>query len=362
MTFLMLRAAVRVDQPLALALARSVRVDQALALVIARSVRVDQALALAIARSIRRTQPSRPISARQSNSPGPPPTPVTATRTAWTMSPRPEPRSASQRLRVPAPATARRRRRAPPARRGRRRGARRRPAPARAWRRPCRRRSTSSPKKNARLQQDVAEHLDAIAERLDDARDPRARFGDVGPATSPRARGTGARAATFSASGSALHVVLLERQQLGRIEAGRRLVHALEREVLDHLRARQELGLVVERPAEQHQVVDDRVGQVADLLVEIDDHRVERLGRGRAGPSPRRSPGRARGPCAKSGFFRYLSSLRLRQLVLAARLGDVRQVGVLRAADSRAPAAMKICRGVFDRCSSARMTCVISKS
>ena len=43
--------------------------------------------------------------------------------------------------------------------------------------------------------------------------------------------------------------------------------------------AREELGLVVERPAEQHQVVDDRVGQVADLLVEVDDHRVERLGR-----------------------------------------------------------------------------------
>ena len=37
-------------------------------------------------------------------------------------------------------------------------------------------------------------------------------------------------------------------------------------------------------------------------------------------------------------------------------------MGVLAAAGSRAPRAMKTCRGVFERCSSARITCVISKS
>ena len=99
----------------------------------------------------------------------------------------------------------------------------------------------------------------------------------------------------------AAQVVELEREQLGRIEAGRRGVHALEREVLDHLRARHELGLVVERPAEQHQVVDDRVGQVADLLVEVDDDRVEGLGRDSAASSRRRSRCRAGAPWRSPG-------------------------------------------------------------
>ena len=62
-----------------------------------------------------------------------------------------------------------------------------------------------------------------------------------------------------------LHVAVLEGPQLLRVEAGRRLGHPLQREVLDHLLAGEVLGLVVERPAQQQQVVDDRVGQVADL-------------------------------------------------------------------------------------------------
>ena len=57
-------------------------------------------------------------------------------------------------------------------------------------------------------------------------------------------------------------------------------------------------------------------GRVADLLVEIDDHRVERLGRRLSSPD---ASAIAR-PCsmsrAKSGFFRYLSSFRLLSLFL----------------------------------------------
>ena len=122
-------------------------------------------------------------------------------------------------------------------------------------------------------------------------------------------------------------VLELEREQLGRIEAGGRRVHALEREVLDHLRARHELGLVVQRPAEQHQVVDDRVGQVADLLVEIDDDRVEGLGRDR-----QLHRGGDRGAVlVHLGEVRVLQvgvQLALGQLALGAGLGDVGEVGV----------------------------------
>ena len=89
--------------------------------------------------------------------------------------------------------------------------------------------------------------------------------------------------ATFCFGGSALHVAVLKRPQLLGVEAGRRLGDPLEREVLDHLLAGEILGLVVERPAEQHQVVDDRVGQVADFAIEIDDHGIERLGGRRCG-------------------------------------------------------------------------------
>ena len=48
-----------------------------------------------------------------------------------------------------------------------------------------------------------------------------------------------------------LHCAVLERDELLRIEAGRGLVDPLEREVLDHCFAREVLGLVVERPAQQ---------------------------------------------------------------------------------------------------------------
>jgi hypothetical protein len=57
------------------------------------------------------------------------------------------------------------------------------------------------------------------------------------------------------------HVLRLEREQLGRVEAGGAGFTRSSEKFLDHLRARHELGLVVERPAEQQQVVDDRVGR-----------------------------------------------------------------------------------------------------
>ena len=65
----------------------------------------------------------------------------------------------------------------------------------------------------------------------------------------------------------------------------------------------------------QQQIIQQRVRQIADLLVEIDDHGIERLGGNRHSQSPRdRCPCSI--SCAKSRFFRYLSSFRLLSLVL----------------------------------------------
>ena len=125
-----------------------------------------------------------------------------------------------------------------------------------------------------------------------------------------------------------LHVAVFEGPQLFAVEAGGGFGDALEREVLDHLLAGKILGLVVERPAEQHQVVDDRVGQIADLAVEIDDHRVERLGSRDVADA-----GGDLGPVVvepfEFGVLQVLGDFSLRQLLRAARLGDVGQVGVL---------------------------------
>ena len=170
---------------------------------------------------------------------------------------------------------------------------RRRPACGCASRTPSRRTATRRrATKKSCVVEDVAGDLDPIARRLDDAaHELRASLADGGRGDPAGAlAGTAAPCASFSSSGSCLHVALLEGDQLLGVEAGRRLVHPLQREVLDHLLAREDLGLVVERPAEQQQVVDDRVGQVADLLVEVDDHRVERLGRDLRARSLRRSP------------------------------------------------------------------------
>ena len=72
--------------------------------------------------------------------------------------------------------------------------------------------------------------------------------------------------------------MVFERPEFFAIEARRRSVHALKRKVFDHLLAREEFGLIVERPAQEHQIVDDRVGQVPNFFVEINDHGVEGFG------------------------------------------------------------------------------------
>ena len=90
-----------------------------------------------------------------------------------------------------------------------------------------------------------------------------------------------------------LHRPRLERHQLLGVEARRRFVHALQRKLSQHLLARKLLGLVVQRPAEQQQIIDERIRQITNLLVEIDNHRIERLGRTPSTPSAARSTARA---------------------------------------------------------------------
>ena len=58
---------------------------------------------------------------------------------------------------------------------------------------------------------------------------------DAGALTTPARSRYGSILATFSSSGSSLHVMILERPKLFRVEAGRGLVHALKRKTIDHL-------------------------------------------------------------------------------------------------------------------------------
>ena len=69
----------------------------------------------------------------------------------------------------------------------------------------------------------------------------------------------------------------LEGHELLRIEAGRGLVHAFQRKLLDHLLTREILRPIVQRPPQQQQVVDQGVRQKTDFAVEIDDDRIERI-------------------------------------------------------------------------------------
>ena len=124
-----------------------------------------------------------------------------------------------------------------------------------------------------------------------------------------------------------LHVATLEGGELGRVETGRGLYDTLEREGFDHLLAGEVLGRVIERPAQHQQVVDDGLGQVADLLVEVDDDRVEGLGRG--GKAQSLGDGRAVLVDVFEVFVvEVLLEIALAEFLLAARLGDDGQVGV----------------------------------
>jgi hypothetical protein len=86
---------------------------------------------------------------------------------------------------------------------------------------------------------------------------------------------------------------------------------------------------LVQGPAEQDEIVDDRVGEVTDVAVEIHDDGVERIGRHFT------TDGVGNGHAVVVELFelrvlQVLGDLPFAELVLAPRLGHVRQMGVLR--------------------------------
>ena len=83
--------------------------------------------------------------------------------------------------------------------------------------------------------QDVAHRLDAVAGRRDDAREVRPDAGRRRRRHEAGALQIEERRRHLLLDRHAAHVAILERPELLRIEAGRRLVDALEREQLDHL-------------------------------------------------------------------------------------------------------------------------------
>src|ERR1043166_6151924 len=126
-----------------------------------------------------------------------------------------------------------------------------------------------------------------------------------------------------------MHVALLECEELLRIEAGRGLVDTLQREALDHLLLTEELRPVIQRPAEQDEVVKEGDWHVADLRIEVHKNRIERLSRNR----------QAQGMRDVFSMFIELpegvvlevgADSALAQFILTAWLGDKRHMRVLR--------------------------------
>ena len=126
-----------------------------------------------------------------------------------------------------------------------------------------------------------------------------------------------------------LHRAVLEGQQLLGIETGGGLIDPLQRKALDQLVQREVLPLVVQRPAQQGQVVEQRRGQKTDLLVEIDDHRIEGGGVGRQAQALGDRPAAVQ-QLREIAVLPIFVELPLAEFVVAARLGHVGQVGVLR--------------------------------
>ena len=75
--------------------------------------------------------------------------------------------------------------------------------------------------------------------------------------------------------GQLAHVFAGQPVEFVRVEAGRRVVDTLQAEVGDHHVQRDELALVVQRPAEPAQVVDQRRRQVTQLPIKGHRGRVE---------------------------------------------------------------------------------------
>ena len=88
------------------------------------------------------------------------------------------------------------------------------------------------------------------------------------------------------------------------------------------------LGPVVERPAQEGQIVDDRFRQVTHLTVEIDDDRVELLGLGFQADF--RGDGESVFDQLREVFvLQVFGEFTLAEFHLAARLRDAREMGVL---------------------------------
>ena len=182
---------------------------------------------------------SRPRIASVSNRPKPTALPVTATRTAWMMSPTSMPSACDELVQQLFQRRRRRTARPPPVARGTcassadRLGWLADPLVERRFvvrqSRRRRRRSRRSPRMSpATLIRSPAACDDPRQLRADVARRRRRR-------RSPARCKIRQHRGHLLLQRQLLHVAVLERPQLLRIEAGRRLVHALQREVVDHL-------------------------------------------------------------------------------------------------------------------------------
>ena len=100
-------------------------------------------------------------------------------------------------------------------------------------------------------------------------------------ATRPSASSCGLQVGREVLRRRAHHVLLVEPQQLVEVERRGRLVHVVDVEQPRHLLAREDL-LVAMRPAEAHEVVEQRLGQVALVAVLQHAHRAVALGELRA--------------------------------------------------------------------------------
>ena len=99
--------------------------------------------------------------------------------------------------------------------------------------------------------------------------------------------------------------------------------------MLHHFLSRKILGFVVQRPAQQQEVIDDRIRQIADFAVEIDNHGIERLGRRHVADAGRDLRALVVHPL-EFQVLQVLRDLSLGELLRAAGLGHIRQVSVFR--------------------------------
>ena len=125
------------------------------------------------------------------------------------------------------------------------------------------------------------------------------------------------------------HMLFLEREKLRRVERRRRFRNAFQGEEVEEFLQGEVLRFVVERPAEKRDVVVDRLGQIADLTVEVDDDRVETVG-GRRQPDAVGDLLALLDELGEVAVFKVFVELALAQLRLAPRLRDERKVRVLR--------------------------------